>query len=78
MSQLNIHLTAGFEKDLRRFMKLRHIDTKSEAIRVAIREGVERAIPQVHPADLSDWLGMGLQVPVNKKKRFSSDNDLWE
>ncbi len=24
------------------------------------------------------WLGLGLQVPTNKKTKFSSDDDLWE
>ncbi len=36
MSQLNIHMTSIFEKDLQKFMRLRHIKTKSEAIRLYI------------------------------------------
>lgn len=78
MSQLNIHVTPSFEKDLNKYMKLKHIQTKSEAIRVAIKEGIQHATSQARTVDFSDWLGLGLQVSINKKKKFSSDNDLWK
>lgn len=77
MSQLNIHLTPTFEKDLKQFMKLRHIQTKSEAIRVAIKEGIQLSLLQVKPANFSHWLGLATQVPTNKNTKFSSDEDLW-
>jgi len=77
MSQLNIHVTPGFEKDLSKYMKLKHIQTKSEAIRVAIKEGILHASAQTKPVDFSDWVGLGLKVPMNKKTKFSSDDDLW-
>ena len=77
MSQLNIHMTPGFAKDLSKFMKLRHITTKSEAIRVAIKEAIEHATAQQKTTDFSEWLGLGLGVPTNKKTRFSSDDGLW-
>jgi hypothetical protein len=37
VSQLNIHMTAAFEKSLAQFMRARGIKTKSEAIRPASR-----------------------------------------
>lgn len=77
MSQLNIHMTPNFEKDLNKFMKIRHISTKSEAIRLAIKEGIQHAMSERTPVDFSEWLGQALQVPVNKKTKFSSDDDLW-
>lgn len=77
MSQLNIHVTVSFEKDLNKFMKLRHINTKSEAIRLAIKEGIQRAAAHVACANFTDWLGLATQVPTNKKAKFSSDDDLW-
>lgn len=77
MSQLNIHVTASFERDLNKFMRLRHINTKSEAIRLAIKEGIQHATAHVIPGDFTDWLGLATQVPVNKKTKFSSDDDLW-
>jgi hypothetical protein len=78
MSQLNIHLTPNFEKDLNKFMKLRHIDTKSEAIRVAIKEGIMRAAAHTKSVDFTSWLGLATEVPTNKKAKFSSDDDLWK
>lgn len=78
MPQLNIHLTPTFEKDLKKFMKIRHIETKSEAIRIAIKEGIEHSIGPVKPVDFSKWIGLGNQAPVNKKRKFFSDSDLWK
>ena len=78
MSQLNIHLTASFQSELKKFMKLRHIDTKSEAIRVAIKEGIQHAMIHTKPVNFTSWLGLANQVPVNKKVKFSSDDDLWK
>jgi hypothetical protein len=77
MSQLNIHMTPQFEKDLQKFMKARHISTKAQAIRVAIQEGLERVVLAQRKVDFSAWLGMGNRAPVNRKTRFRSDDDLW-
>ncbi|HSW70514.1 MAG TPA: hypothetical protein VLH77_00865 [Gammaproteobacteria bacterium] len=78
MSQLNIHMTLKFEKDLQKFMKLRHIKTKAEAVRIAIQESLEHALPHKKKIDFSAWLGLATQVPVSKKTSFSSDDDLWK
>lgn len=77
MSQLNIHVTASFEKDLNKFMRLRHINTKSEAIRLAIKEGIQHAAAHTTPGNFTNWLGLATQIPTNKKAKFSSDSDLW-
>jgi hypothetical protein len=78
MSQLNIHITAAFEHDLRKFMRMRHLKSKAEAIRTAIKEGLEHAMPQIKPLDFSSWEGLGKQIPVNKNPKFHSDDDLWK
>lgn len=78
MTQLNIHMTTKFEQNLRTLMKIRHIETKSEAVRIAILEALERATQQPEPADFSVWLGLAKQVPTNTKLRFKSDDDLWK
>lgn len=78
MSQLNIHLTPRFEHDLKKFMKLRHINTKSEAIRVAVQEGIQHALVHTKSIDFKEWLGLANQAPLNKKIKFSSDDDLWK
>lgn len=78
MSQLNIHVTTRFENDLKKFMKLRHINTKSEAIRVAIQEGIQNALIHTKSANFEEWLGLANQAPINKKFKFFSDDDLWK
>lgn len=78
MGQLNIHLNPAFEKALREFMRARKIQTKSEAVRVAVQEGLERATRGAEGTDFKAWLGLGLKGgPVNPNPRFRSDDDLW-
>jgi hypothetical protein len=78
MTQLNIHITQVFENELLKFMRLRHIPTKAEAVRVAIREGLAHSIGYAKSTDFSAWIGFGNQVPTNKKMKFHSDDDLWK
>ena len=77
MAQLNLNMTPEFEEALRRFMRLRGIRAKSEAIRVAVREGVERSIGAVGRSSFAPWLGAAARAPENPKPRFASDSDLW-
>jgi hypothetical protein len=71
-------MTPDFEHDLQKFMKIRHIKTKSEAVRTALREGLEHSVLNIRTTDFSNWLGLGKQAPVNKKTKFGSDDDLWK
>ena len=41
MKQLNLNVTAEFERDLRSYMQRKSIPNKSDAIRQALREAVE-------------------------------------
>jgi Arc/MetJ-type ribon-helix-helix transcriptional regulator len=52
MSQINLHTTPEFERDLDILMRTRGMKNKSEAIRCAVRE----AAASVQPTDASsDW-----------------------
>jgi Arc/MetJ-type ribon-helix-helix transcriptional regulator len=77
MPQLNLHLTPEFEEALAEYMRLRRIRTKSDAIRVALQEAVEREHRRKRSPDFSRWLGMGLRAPENSSPRFRSDDELW-
>ena len=77
MPQLNMHLTPEFEQSLADYMRLRHLKRKSEAIRQAIREALERERSRRQPADFTTWLGLANRVPQNPQPRFSTDDDLW-
>ena len=77
MPQINIHLTREFEQALAEFMQLRQIKTKSDAIRAALQESLDRA-RRHKEAHFSRWVGLGIQAPENPAPRFRSDNDLWK
>ena len=76
MRQLNINVTPQFERHLRQYMKQKNLARKSDAIREAIREAVERA-GRPTEYDFRSWLGMALRAPLNRKRRFDSEDDLW-
>lgn len=78
MAQLNVHLTPEFEKALAEYMKLRRLRTKSDAIRAAVLESLDREHRRRQAADFSRWLGMACKAPQNLQPQFRSDNDLWE
>jgi len=77
MPQINLHLTPEFEAALAEYMRLRRLRTKSDAIRLAVQEAVEREHRQKQAPDFSRWLGLGLGSPENSNPRFRSDEDLW-
>lgn len=77
MSQLNLHVKPQFERDLARLMRLRGIRTKSEAIRLAVRETVERAQRSSNRTDFAAWKGAALAAALNPRPRFDSEDALW-
>lgn len=78
LSQLNIQMTPAFEKALARWMRLKGARTKSEAVRLAVEEGLERSLRSRRTADFHAWIGIGLGKLPNPTPRFASDDDLWE
>ena len=78
MSQININLSPEVESALDRLMRLRRFRTKSEAIRVAIQEGLERASRAAPVSDFKAWRGLALRAPVIPTPRFATDESLWE
>ena len=69
-------MTPEFERDLRRYMRLRRISRKSDAIHAALREAVARC-SDTQDYDYRAWLGMGLGAPPNKRRRFFTEDELW-
>lgn len=76
MKQLNINVTAEFERDLRKYMQSRNIARKSDAIRQALREAIAQS-SNGKEYDFRGWLGLGLKAPLRAKRRFLSEDDLW-
>lgn len=75
MAQLNLNLTPEFERDLTAFMKERGIGTKSEAIRVAVREGLLRSAKSTNRPSFQSLLGSLKQT--NRRPKFKTEDDLW-
>ena len=67
-----------FLENLTDYMRLSGVKTKSEAVRRAIREAVERLRPRPHATDFESWRGLGNRAPKNAKPRFRSQDDLWK
>ncbi len=77
MSQLNINMTPEFESDLERYMKKQGLKQKSEAIRRAVSEALERLKSKKNTTDFESWYGVALKAPLNAHPRFNSEDDLW-
>ena len=77
MSQLNVNLDQATEENLRQLMRLRAIRTKSDAVRVALAEAVERATLGRTTVKYAEWLRLGTRVPLNPSARFAGHDDLW-
>lgn len=78
MAQINLHVTPEFEQALRRLVRLRGLPSKSEAIRSAVLEALEREAERRPPTDFRGWLGAATAAPLNPSPRFSSEDELWE
>lgn len=78
MAQLNMHVDAEFEQDLAQLVRLRNTPSKSAAIRLAVREAVEREQRAARATDFSALRGLALKAPLNPNPRYSSDDDLWK
>ena len=78
MAQLNLNLTREFLKDLQTYMKLKGIPTKSEAIRCALREGVQRLTAARRQTSYRDWIGKALKAPPREGVKFKDEDSLWK
>ena len=67
MPQINVHVNDEFETALKALMKARGLTSKSETIRVAVREAAKRSAPTTR-----DWgalFGLIDRVPGPKRTR---------
>jgi len=76
MSQLNIHVSAAFEQKLKRFMRLRGIKTKSDAVRTAVDDAL-RLAQKAPTVPLRDLLGAAKLLRQRPRGEWLSDDDLW-
>jgi hypothetical protein len=77
MNQLTIPLTPDFAASLASLMQARGVTSPEEAVKLAVRETVEKVSPAIS-TDFKKWIGLACQVPEDPNARFKSDDDLWE
>jgi Arc/MetJ-type ribon-helix-helix transcriptional regulator len=77
MKQINLNVTPEFERNLNAVMRTRGIASKSDAIRIAVREAAERLKESSPPDDFREWIGIGLKAPLNHTPRFKDEDALW-
>lgn len=77
MSQININITREFAKDLEELMKFAGIKSKSDAIRLAVHDMLNKVKSKRKSKNFRSLLGMGLKAPVRTKGLLDEDS-LWE
>jgi hypothetical protein len=78
MAQLNINLAPEFQDNLEKLMRLRRIASKSEAVRLAVKEAVERETTKKPQTDWRALIGWANQFPENPNPKFESHDELWD
>lgn len=78
VAQININVTADFERDLKKYMQMRAISEKSRAIREALKEAVERLLGEKPDTDFRSWVAMTKDFMSNPSPRFKTEDDLWD
>ena len=79
MFQLNMTITADFERNLYQLMKMRGITSEFEAIILAVRETLERTTtPSTKSFDFKQWIGCAKNAPENPNPHFKTEDALWE
>ncbi|MBX6322182.1 MAG: hypothetical protein IRY94_10170 [Rhodospirillaceae bacterium] len=76
MAQINMHTTPEFEEDLATLMKARGLRSKSEAIRLAVREAAAPYRARRH--DLRPLIGFVEKLPGGRRTRRRSEDLLSE
>ncbi len=76
MKQLNLNVTPQFARDLRKFMKDRGIQRKSDALKTLAREAAEK-IDRRRNYDFGELVGVALGGRENPNPKFKTEDDLW-
>lgn len=76
--QVNVQATPEFNASISELIQLRKFRSKSDAIRTAVIEAAAQARTQQHKVSFDDWLGLGLNAPLNPNPQFKTDGDIWK
>lgn len=73
MAQMNLQITEVFERNLERFMRVRNLKNRSEAVRQAVAEAADRAERTMTWADAVGYLKPALDAGA----RIPTDDEIW-
>lgn len=76
MPQINLNVTPEFAEDLERLVRLRGLSNRSQAIRIAVKEAVERALAATPAGGIASLRGIAVQGS-RCSRRFADDDELW-
>lgn len=76
--QLNILLDSELKKQISELMRTHKLRKKSDAIRLAVSEAINRLTFGQGVASLRSSLGVALSVgKINNRNKFKTHDDLW-
>lgn len=78
MKQINLQTSKELERDIGDYMKLKGIAHKSEAIRQAVKESVERLRQARIATDFYSWIGLALSPAPPSRPSQKDEDELWE
>jgi Arc/MetJ-type ribon-helix-helix transcriptional regulator len=77
MRQMNLQITPAFDEELARYMRLRKLPSRSEAVRTAVHEALQASLGPTRASDFAALVGFAAEESENPARRFRSDDDLW-
>lgn len=78
MAQMNINLSPEFQENLAAFMRLRGLHSKSEGVRVAVREALDRETARMPKVDWTRLIGWANQLPEGREAKSLDEDAIWE
>ena len=76
MGQLNINMSQEFEQKLKRYMQVRQIKTKSDAVRTAVDEALQLA-KRMPTVELRELFGAAKRLRQRPRRNWIKEDDLW-
>lgn len=76
MGQFNLHMTPEFERTLERLVSIRGFRSKSDAVRIVVREALDEALGTRARGDFGRLRGLAAGG-AGAARQFQGDDDLW-
>jgi metal-responsive CopG/Arc/MetJ family transcriptional regulator len=77
MRQMNLQITPAFDEELTRYMRLRKLPSRSEAVRTAVHEALQASLGSTPTGAFAGLVGFAATGKEHPARRFRDDDDLW-